>query len=182
MVKDYFLINNTLNSFDEWGIRCVAHKFFTAPKRNNRFQIPFTNGATDLSNTRYFDDGELQITCHATRAFTAHELREIKYYLINKINISFWDELDKYYTCELYGSVESVLFPQNDNDQYIGGQFDLTFVCDPFAYGKTVSQILHDGINPMQYNGTAVAPTTIIIRNPNTTTISEISIETISRL
>lgn len=59
--------------------------------------------------------------------------------------------------------------------------FVLPFVCEPFAYGKQITKHIEDGVNAVEYGGTAEAPTMLVIRNQGTTSISNIVIKAVRR-
>ena len=62
------------------------------------------------------------------------------------------------------------------------GSFDLTWSCNPpFALGRTVTQPLTMGANPIAYRGTAPAPCLIVLRNLSQTSASTVTITAVKR-
>lgn len=102
--------------------------------------------------------------------------REVAYLLRKKSKLVFSDEPDKYY----YG----ILLDQSDLE-VLGtvGESELTFLCDPFAYGlQKQTKTLSIGHNrDIEYQGTAHTPTRIILRNTGTETIRNIRIKQIKK-
>ena len=56
---------------------------------------------------------------------------------------------------------------------------ELTFTCEPFAYGKTITQPLTNGNNPIEYKGTAETPCLIVLKNTGTETITNVQLTAI---
>ena len=58
-------------------------------------------------------------------------------------------------------------------------EFTLEFVCEPFAVGKTITQPLTNGNNPIEYKGTAETPCLIVLKNTGTETITNVQLTAI---
>lgn len=102
--------------------------------------------------------------------------REFVSFLKEKNKLIFTDEPDKYYL--------GMLLEQADLEELGSvGETTLNFVCDPFAYAKNKTTLkLKVGHNRgIGYQGTANAPTRIVIRNTGTETIRNIKITQIRK-
>ena len=142
---------------------------FSAPKRDRRQTIPFRHGAFDQGR-KFYDERILRLECRTERqTLTKAEMREVIFWLSQKSVIRLWDEQDKFYVGELMESAAVDVFAQR-----VMQQFTLPFVCEPFAYGRQVTQQLTRGANPIKYDGTIETPTLLVIRNPNSFPISNI--------
>ena len=86
----------------------------------------------------------------------------------------FDDEPEKAYTASVDSGV-------NLNQMMTWGECELTFNCQPFAYAATKEEVITDGVNVLDYKGTAEAPCRIIIENPNKYAVSNIVITAIKR-
>ena len=178
MTPNSFNINSSAqNSMDLWGLKVISHDPFSPPKRRRKTQIPFRNGAYNMGHERYYDDQTLILECQLTKQLSRADFREIVYTLSQRNALFMWNEPDKFYRAELYEQVDVNVFPRE-----IGRNFTLPFICEPFAYGPHLSAKLSEGINDINYIGTAEAPTLIIIRNPNNFSISNITITAIQQI
>jgi phage-related protein len=178
MTPNSFNVNSpAMNSYDLWGIKVINHDVFSPQKRESKQQIPFRHGSYDAGAKRYYNDRQLRLECQLTKRLGKGDFREIVYVLSQRSHLYFWDEPGKYYRGELYESVDVDVFPKQS-----GRNFTLPFRCDPFAYGPQINKKLYDGINEMEYGGTAEAPAFIIIRNPNDYPVSGIYITMVSKI
>lgn len=165
----------THNSLKDWGIVVNGYDVLLPPKRERKLTIPGRSGKYDYGSKLY-DERTLVIECYLERQITKAELREIAYALSEKRNLTLWQEPDKHYVAELYDPSEVTDFPME-----IMRAFTLTFVCEPFAYGDATEAAISDGVNHIDYKGTAEAPCRIIIENPNNYDVSNIIITAIKR-
>lgn len=165
----------TVNSMDDWGIQIIATDTFLPPKRERKQRIPGRHGAHDFG-ARSWDERILRVECRLLREMSKAEFREVVYWLSKKARLSLWNEPDKYYMAELYDAAEVL-------DYYCETMrdFELEFVCEPFAYGKTITQPVASGRNEIQYPGTADTPTVLVIRNTSPDTVSNVHITVIKR-
>jgi phage-related protein len=178
MTPNSFSIGSSaINSYDAWGIKVVGHDVFSPPKRDRRLQIPFRHGSYIQNSDKYYDDRHLRIECQLTRRLSKAEFREVIYILSQRSAIFLWDEPDKYYLGELYESVEVTVFPKE-----CGRSFILPFVCEPFAYGPQQTIKLKQGLNAINYAGTAESPTLLVIRNPNNVAAKNIVVTAIQKI
>lgn len=162
------------NSLEDWGIKIIAHDVFSPNKRPRNKMIPFRHGRHD-GGRKYYDERIVRLDCLLTRKMSKAECREIIYWLSQRAQLRLWDEQDKYYIGELEESVDVDVFPNEVNRQ-----FTLPMRCEPFAY-STLNRIpIINGINPIDYKGTAETPTLLIIRNPNNFLVSNITITAMS--
>ena len=164
----------------EYGLIVNSYDFLLPEKRQRKQFVPFRNGAYDYSiedNKRFYNERELRLRCvwlnDPLKRLSRADIREISLWLSKRGRIVLDIEPDKYYMGELFDSNELTThynYLINMNDEYDGGQttdgeFELTFICEPFAYGKVVQQSITNGKNLISYNGTADTPTMIVLRN-----------------
>ena len=126
--------------------------------RSRKVTIPLRHGAYDFG-AHYYDERTVTYTCVTTRMASRDDAREIAYTLSKKAEIRFWNEPEKYYIGRVYQS------PTLEQLRTIGNRFDLTFICEPFAYGEIISESFTNRVLVPDYQGTAPTPTMIIIRN-----------------
>jgi len=166
----------TKNSL-EFGIEIVAYDVFSAPKRDRRVKIPFRHGTFDQGR-KYFEDRILRLECRTERReLTKAEMREVIFWLSQKSIIRLWDEPDKFYIGEIMESAAVDVFAQR-----VMQHFTLPFLCEPFAYGRQVTEDIKTGANPIEYRGTAQAPTLFVIRNPNDFPVTNITISAVRQV
>ena len=147
--------------------------------RSRKVVVPLRNGAYDYG-AHYYDERAIQVTCVTTRVLTRDESRELAYTLSKKQQIRFWTEPDKYYFGRVYQP------PALEQIRNVGFRFSLTFIVDPFAYGRTVTEsfvkVGNDLSYTPNYKGTAVTPTYIVIENTGNSNATNIQvIQTIKR-
>ena len=170
MPGDSFTFRN-INSLTQWGIKVIAYDVFSAGKRNRSRTIPFRHGEYDYGE-KFYDTRTVKLDCVTEdRVLTKAEMREVIYWLSKRSQLILWDEPDKFYVGELMQSVDVNVFPKRTKQQ-----FTLPMVCEPFAYGPQNIIEFSQGINKVEYNGTASTPTHIIIRNPNPFPVTKIRI------
>lgn len=151
-----------VDMLDTYGIRCISHDPLFPKLRSRLLSIPGRDGTYDFGAQNH-DDRTIKLACDSMRGLTRQELREVAALLTQKGRLVLWDEPDKYYIGRIY---------REEQLKYIGmagHEFTLTFTCEPFAYGKTVSGPLERQI---EYTGTAATPTRVQITNTGTTIIS----------
>lgn len=165
----------TYNSVDNWGIMVIGHDTFLPPKRSRKINIPGRSGAYDYG-AKNWDERTVRLECVLMRQMKKEEFREIVYLLSKKGRLRLWNEPEKYYMAELYDS------PDVD-DFYLEEmrEFELSFVCEPFAYGENVTAALADGRNRISYKGTAETPAVIVLRNVSDDEIANVTITAIKR-
>jgi phage-related protein len=174
-----------VNSQD-MGINATSYDFIAPPKRNNRIEIPRRHGTHKFAGT-YYQDRILRLQCFwldKAENFTRADIREISYWLSQRSKIVLDCEPDKYYIGEIYEPSEMQIQYNRAKDDMrsIYGLFELNFLCDPFAYGEQRSIKLENGVNNVDYFGTAETPTMIVIRNPNNFAVSNISVTAIQQI
>lgn len=165
----------TYNSVDDWGIMVIGHDTFLPPKRSRKINIPGRSGAYDYG-AKHWDERTVRLECVLMRQMKKEEFREIVYLLSKKGRLRLWNEPEKYYMAELYDS-------PNVDDFYLEEmrEFELAFVCEPFAYGENVTTALADGRNRIAYKGTAETPAVIVLRNASDDEIANVTITAIKR-
>lgn len=161
------------NSLRDLGIICEIHDTLLPSKRERKVEIPGRNGMYDFGSIN-FDERVIECECKLIEEIPKSKLREVAYKLSGKKPLTFWDEPDKYYIAELFDPTEI----DNIADR-LWLEFTLTFTCEPFAYGETISQPITDGQNPISYKGTAESDCVIIIRNRSNSSLSNITITAI---
>lgn len=165
----------TYNSVDDWGIMVIGHDTFLPPKRSRKISIPGRSGAYDYG-AKNWDERTVRLECVLMRQMKKEEFREIVYLLSKKGRLRLWNETEKYYMAELYDS-------PNVDDFYLEEmrEFELAFVCEPFAYGENVTTAIADGRNRIAYKGTAETPAVIVLRNASDDEIANVTITVIKR-
>lgn len=163
------------NSLTDWGIRVVKYDTLTPPKRSRKAQIPGRSGMYDFG-ADCWDERTVRIECVLERKISRAQLREIAGALSRKSRLRLWDEPDKFYIGELYDPAEITDF----FDEALR-EFTLSFICEPFAYGRTVTQPIVFGENRVEYQGTADTPCVIALRNPSETDVQAVTITAIKR-
>lgn len=163
------------NSVDDWGIYVIATDSFLPPKRERKISIPGRSGSYDYG-AKSWDERTLRVECRLMNQISKAEFREIVYILSKKNRLRLWNEPDKYYMAELYDSADVM-------DYYLESMrdFELTFVCEPFAYGENVTTAITDGRNRIAYKGTAETPAVIVLRNASDDEIANVTITAIKR-
>lgn len=163
------------NSMDDWGIKVVAYDYLLPQKRSRRITIPGRSGTYDFG-AKNWEDRSLRIQCMLTRKMSKAEFREIAYLLSKKSQLRLWNEPDKYYIAELYE-------PAEVQDYYleIAREFELAFVCEPFAYGESISAPIKSGRNNFKYKGTAETPCMIVLKNTSDYDVVNITLTAIKR-
>lgn len=169
MIGDSFQFGK-YNSREDWGIRVIATDVLLPPKKENKIDIPGKHGRYSSKNTVY-DERIVRVLCVLEKQITKADLREIAYGLSSRRRLYLWNEPDKYYNAEIYDSSEITDFPKE-----VMREFTLTFICDPFAYGKFKKEQLETGKNKINYDGTINSETKITLVNNGSTDISNIQI------
>lgn len=164
-----FKFGNT-DMYEEFGIMILdagmPDDLFIPEIRERKVEVPNRHGAYDFG-AKYYNERELSLKCIAAESERIginkenlrQYVREITYVLSKKSEIRLWNEPDKYYIGRLYDAVELTQL------RNIGDEFTLTFICEPFAYGKTKTEQMPGLIYTSQYKGTAPTPTYIVIEN-----------------
>lgn len=138
-----------------FGIRCIAHDVLLPPLRPRRVTLPLRSGSYDFG-AKYYDDRMLSLDCDSLCALTRGQLRELSLLLSKKGPICLYGEPDKHYLGRLYDAEALKSLGR------AGHVFTLSFACDPFAYGKTVSGWMPEKIG---YEGTARTGARVQITN-----------------
>ncbi len=151
---------------DKYGIRCVSHDPLIPKLRPRTVLVPGRDGQYDFGAERY-DERVLRLYCDSIRGLSRQALREAAAALTKKGRLVLWDEPDKHYIGRVYNQTEL---------RYLGmagHEFTLTFLCDPFAYGETVSGPMPEIFD---YRGSAVTPVRLQIINRGETAIQGLRI------
>lgn len=164
LTKSSFMFGQT-DMFTAYGIMLESEPadVILPPLRSRKITIPERHGAYDFG-AKYYDERGLQLNCVTIKTLKREQVREISWLLSSKSEIRIWNEPDKYYIGRIYDSAAL------NQVRRFANKFTLTFICEPFAYGETITAPFSaDLIYRSEYQGTAPAPTYIqIINNGNT--------------
>ncbi len=163
------------NSVSDWGIRVVKYDVLTPAKRARKTQIPMRNGMYDFG-AQCWEERTVRIECVLEQKISRAQLREVAGALSKKSRLRLWDEPDKFYIGELYDPAEII-----DYFDEAMREFSLSFICEPFALGRTVTVPIHSGVNPIGYRGTAETPCVIVLRNLSRANVQTVTITAIKR-
>lgn len=163
------------NSLTDWGIRVIKYDTLTPPKRSRKVSIPRRSGMYDFG-AECWEERTVRIECVLERRISRAELRTIAGALSRKSRLRLWDEPEKYYIGEIYDSAEIT-----DYYDEAMREFTLSFVCEPFAYGRTVTLPIASGENAIHYHGTADTPCLIVLRNISANDIANVTITAVNR-
>lgn len=163
------------NSLTDLGIVCEIYDVLMPPKRERKIEIPGVSGLYDFGADTY-DERDIRCSCKLINKITKAELREIVYKLSGKQRLSFWDEQDKYYVAELYDPTDIT----NIADR-LWLEFDLNFVCEPFAYSDIKTVAMVSGKNYINYNGTVKTPTILRLKNSNNYDVTNVTLTVVRR-
>lgn len=180
MINADSFMYGTHNMLTEFGIMVNSYDVLMPKLRERKITLPRRSGSYDLG-AKYYDERILEMSCDSIKGMTRADLRELSYVLSKKAKIVMGDEQDKYYIGRIYDP------SQIDHISVIGHKFDLSFVCEPFAYAEesTITDefsLTRDengiGITPSEtyYNGTVEAPSKIVITNNGSQAINGIKI------
>lgn len=163
------------NSLLDWGVRVVKYDTLIPPKRSRKVQIPERSGMYDFG-AKCWDERTVRIDCVLERKISRAELREITGALSRKGRLVLWDEPDKHYLGELYDPADII-----DYYDEAMREFTLSFICEPFAFGRTVTQPIASGRNTVEYRGTAETPCVIVLRNTSKINAQTVTITAVKR-
>lgn len=175
------------NSKTDFGIVATSYDFLLPEKRERKQAIPFRHGSYDYG-AHWFNERQLRVRCvwisAVLKRMTRSDIREVAYWLSQKGKIEFPEERDKYYIGEIYDSNELISHYNYAREEIdtTDGEFELNFICEPFAYREVPTQIIRDGVNAIEYKGTAETPCTIILRNNNDFALNNVQIVVSRRL
>lgn len=175
MTRDSFSFG-AKNSYDDWGIKCIAYDVLFPTKRNTSFIIPQRDGSYEPTEERYYDDRTIRVDCTLTRKISKFDLRQIAYQLSLKSRLQFWNEPEVHYYAEIFDAAEVLDWPAES-----GRDFSLTFVAEPFAYSEYKRYPLIKGINKIPYAGTRRAPGVFTLENTGADDIRTVTFTVIKR-
>lgn len=158
MTPDSFTFGK-YNSLDDWGIRVVTYDVLLPPKRERKVEIPRRSGQYNYGDN-VWDERKVRISCTLERKISRAEVREIAYHLSKEAKLVLWEEPEKYYIGEIYDPEEII-----DYFDECMREFELTFICRPFALSNARTIPITSGLVSVDYKGTADAPCTIILKN-----------------
>lgn len=158
---------NGVDMYDKFGIvlRKMPNDYLLPELRSRKKEIPMRSGMYDYG-ARYYNERSVELSCMIDRGFPYNEsaMREIAYFLSKKGQLHLWNCPEKYYLGRIYNTV------QKNQDLKISTEFDLSFICDPFAYGEVVSNSFNMALSMVyekyRYKGTADTAARFEITNP----------------
>lgn len=159
----------------ELGLHCKTHRPVLPELSESLLEVSGRHGSYDYNNNTYRDRMVTVDFFIKRNDFPNFRLglRKVAAWLRRKGEIRFSDEPDKYYIGRCYQApdLEQIVTPT--------GLFSAVFICEPFAYGQTITQSQTGAIPvtvPISYPGSFQACTTIIVRNTGTMPIHGIRI------
>lgn len=156
----------TFNGVDmraQYGLIVSSIDDYLIPQmRERKIEIPGRNGAYDFDTKRgdeTYKERQLVIHCATAELMSRAAVREMTYTLSRKGHIVRWDEPEKYYNGRIYNPdyIERIVRQMK--------RFDITFTCDPFAYGRQITVNWNAAVHNPTYLGTGRTPTYIAITN-----------------
>lgn len=140
-------------------------------RRIRRYTIPGRDGYYDVE-AGDFDNriisGTILLLCDDISELR-EKARSAAQWLAGGGRLVFDDEPDKAYIAKVVDAV--------DLEQLLrSGRCNISFDCQPFALGKTVTLPIGSGVNLLAYAGTAPAPCLITLRNDTGYTINNVTI------
>ena len=164
-----------IDLFNEFGLRLinVIGDSLSPKLRERKVVIPSRSGAYDYG-AKYYDEREVTLECASMVNLSRAEWRELSYILSKKDRLYIFNEPDKYYVGRIYDP--AMLEPI----KFAGMQFELVFICEPFAYSDVITKQFSTVLEP-NYKGTADTPTRIEIVNTGTKPIVGINVMIITR-
>lgn len=126
--------------------------------RQRKIGIPQQHGKYDYG-AKYYEERYLPFTCVTTKVISRADMREVAYTLSKKTQFRIWNEPDKYYIGRIYQA------PTVEQLRNVGNRFPIVFICEPFAYGRTLTESFVNRRYIPSYAGTQATPTYIVIEN-----------------
>ena len=166
----------SVDMFQQFGVFLEAppERVLLPGLRPQKAIIPQRHGAYDYG-AKYYDEQRLRLKCATIRTLQTADTREIAYVISRKSEIRIWDEPEKYYIGRIYDETALEQLRNTAN------RFVLTLICEPFAYGQTVTKPF-SGLNyAPEYPGTAETPTYIEIVNTGSQPVTNIRITQIDK-
>jgi len=165
------------NSYDDFGIKVIVSENFAPQKRYRSQVIPFKDGEYDFGR-KFYQNRIVTLDCATERdQYTKAEMREIIFWLSQRSTLRIWDEPEKYYIGELMEDPSMIVY-QN----HVRNKFVLPFVCEPFAYGPQLAKRVTQGIQEIDYGGTAETPTAIYLKNNSSVPIVGVTLTLVSHI
>lgn len=169
MTNDSFMFGNT-DMYEAYGIRMLHYDVLIPALRPRKVTIPNRSGSYDYG-AHYYDERTVRVECDTRSGLTRDQVRELSYVLSKKNRLRFWNEPDRYYIGRIYDPSELNYIGS------IGQEFNLSFICEPFAYSNPV-QLSVSGSAPIapDYLGSAPTPTRITLINAGNSVINGVQI------
>jgi len=182
---DQFSFKFKGRSSKEFGLLATGYDFVMPPKRQRKQFVPVRDGAYDYG-AEFFDERFLRMRCiwvsSMIGGMTRTDIREISYWLSQKGQLYLDVERDKWYIAELYDPSELIMHYNNRaTGMTTDGEFELNFICEPFAYKDVGEKMVQSGRNEIDYKGTARTPCTIVLKNNNNFAVNNVQIAVTKR-
>ncbi len=174
MPEDSFNFGN-VNSVLSWGVKCIKKETLLPKKRERKIQVPFKDGKYDFGAKNY-EEKSMRVFCQWQSTSDDETYKdlfsEMAYILSKKNKITFYDEQHKYYIGEIYKEPQLIKYFKL-NEVYVV-DFEVEFICQPFAYSELKILNISNGNNDIEYNGTHSSKPLLILRNDGESDISSI--------
>ena len=154
------------NHSDDYALICHSDNRCMLPRKKPRQVKPaLRDEAVDFGDNAY--DARIitvkAALCCEDMLGMRKSLREIAYWLSHKGRLIFDDEPDVYYIGQLFT-------PLLQNEFALSSEVEISFVCEPFAFGAAVTHngTLDEGFAQsiqFEYEGTRQTPFKLIIKN-----------------
>lgn len=175
----------TKNSREDFGLIATSLDILMPEKRGRFQEIPYSHGAYDYG-AKWYNMREVRVTCKwiasETLPNSRHDIREVAYWLSQKKKLVFDIEPDKYYIGQLLSPNDLIMRYNRSKSDVFGssrttdGEFELSFICEPFAYRDIEDYPIKNGVNFIPYEGTIEAPCLIVLKNTSPVTISSVKL------
>lgn len=160
---DYSFTFGGMDIREKYGLYVGSWQDVLKPAlRSRKLTLSSRDGAWDFGAYAY---DERQITVRLVGSLTYAQRRELAFALSEKHELRYWEEPNLYYVGRVYSAAAIARLPADAK------QFSITFICEPFAYGRTATVDLAQDI---EYAGTAKTPTRIEIKNTGEATITKV--------
>lgn len=176
-VEHHSLLFGGVDMWTKFGMRVLAISDVLKPElRERKVIVPKRSGAYDYG-AKYYDERELTLRILILEnTLTRAQEREFSYYFAPKKRIILWNETDKYYLGRAYKP------PELKQIRNGGLEYEITFMCEPYAYGETKTEAFTSNSYTPAYKGTAPTPTRIEITNNNQTSATQVQIVQVVKL
>ena len=184
-----------IDMYQQYGIMILdtgmPQDAFIPALRSRKMSIPQRHGQYDFG-AKYYEERTITLNCITAKRMPDYTFRtfarEVSWALSKKSELRLWNEPDKYYVGRIYDEIQLIQLRDT------GNEFNLVFICEPFAYGEPVNadfnivqmeNVLGEETYSItyrpEYKGTAPTPAFIQIVNNGETPAKNIRISQINR-